>query len=205
VCAQRGPDKQATVARLDRLAAAVEQLNRRGSEQSVVIARCRVMLALRNRDGFLAAASDIDGRWPNNRKMVELVDLANRWRSAAFLDRGTEKVFVIGLSRTGTSSVHDALGILGYRSLHWLNHHTGAFPDELDYDLFDAFGDINITANFESLHGKYPAARFIWTQRPVDSWIHSVSAHYLNFLGISHPRELLFLWTEFLGIRVGRE
>jgi hypothetical protein len=203
-CAQRGGDEQATVDRLHRLALAIEQFEGRGPENLFVVARCLVLLALRDRDGFLAASTDIERRWPNNRTAIALGSLAARWRSPEFPDRSAEKIFVIGLSRTGTSSVHDALGVLGYRSLHWTNQLTGTFPDELDFDLFDAFGDINISADFESLHARYPAARFIWTQRPVDSWIRSVSAHYENFVGISDLKELASsAYAQGFGGRVG--
>lgn len=203
-CGQRGPDEQATVDRLHRLALAIEQFEGRGPEHLVVVARCRVLLALRDRDGFLAAAADTGRRWPNNRTAIVLASLAARWRSPEFPDRSAEKIFVIGLSRTGTSSLHDALGVLGYRSLHWINQLTQTFPDELDFDLFDAFGDINISADFESLHARYPAARFIWTQRPVDSWIRSVSTHYENFVGISDLKELAgSAYAQGFGGRVG--
>jgi len=188
-----GSSSRETVARLEQLAALLDGFAEDGpaASRAIALSRGRVLLALGDRDGFLAAIDDAQERWPDHRGAVELAAVGARWRSAEFPDSQAEKIFVIGLSRTGTSSMHRALRHYGYRSLHWVNHLTGALPDALDHHLFDAFSDINISAVFESLYFQFPSARFIWTERPAASWSRSVEAHYRNFAGVTHPSELL--------------
>ena len=58
--------------------------------------------------------------------------------------RHTTKIFCIGFSKTGTSSIHHALDILGYRSLHWPRAHIDPKKGWIHYfkkSKFDAFSD----------------------------------------------------------------
>lgn len=91
------------------------------------------------------------------------------------------KVFCIGLSKTGTSSLSAALEMLGYSSAHWDNKVTGAILSERDFSLFDALSDISISYHFEYLFYAYPNAKFIYTQRPTDEWTQSFLKHYRRF------------------------
>ena len=192
LAAQCGPDPAETQRRLADLAEAVEAFEPRtpAERRMRAVSLCRVSYARRRRDEFLAAVDALGDRWVNDHIRVRLDAVAGRWAASPGGDPTPAKVFVIGLSRTGTSSLHDALGLCGYRSLHWFNPLTGALPDALDVELFDAFGDINISADFESLAAAYPDARFIWTQRAIDPWLRSIRDHYANGNGIEQPYEL---------------
>jgi len=89
------------------------------------------------------------------------------------------KIFGIGLPKSGTSSLHEALKLLGYRSKH--------FPDDMtteneirsaNYKLsilnrFDAIMDTPIPAIFAQLDNAWPGSKFILTIRPIDAWIES--------------------------------
>jgi Sulfotransferase domain len=98
------------------------------------------------------------------------------------------RVFCIGLNKTGTSSFHEAMEILGLRSLHWggppvrraveLSLAEGrALLSRLD-PAFDAFCDVEpLTKNFDVVDRQYPASRFVLTVRPVDEWIDSRRRH----------------------------
>lgn len=98
------------------------------------------------------------------------------------------RVFGIGLNKTGTSSLHAALTILGFESLHWggpaiRREVEAAFEagepllSGLD-PSFDAFSDIlALSTNFALLDDQYPGSRFILTVRPVDDWIDSRRRH----------------------------
>jgi glycosyltransferase involved in cell wall biosynthesis len=98
------------------------------------------------------------------------------------------RVFCIGLNKTGTSSFHAAMEILGLASLHWggpaVNRAVRAALDE-DRPLlsglglgFDAFSDIGLlSTHFEQLDEQYPGSRFVLTVRPVDEWIDSRRRH----------------------------
>ena len=98
------------------------------------------------------------------------------------------RVFCIGLNKTGTSSFHAAMEILGLKSLHWggpaVRHTVEAALAEghpllsgLD-PAIDAFSDVEpVTKNFDVLDEQYPRSRFVLTTRPVDEWIDSRRRH----------------------------
>jgi len=101
---------------------------------------------------------------------------------------GRPRVFGIGLNKTGTSSFHAAMTLLGFESLHWggppIRHTVEASlasgrPLLSDLDpRYDAFSDIlALSTNFALLDAQYPGSRFVLTVRPVDSWIDSRRRH----------------------------
>ena len=98
------------------------------------------------------------------------------------------RVFGIGLNKTGTTSLHEALGVLGYDALHWggpairkLVEAAGDRGEPLLSRLdqrYDAFTDIEaLSTGFELLDEQYPGSRFILTLRPVEDWIASRRQH----------------------------
>ena len=91
------------------------------------------------------------------------------------------RVFGIGLSRTGTTSLCDALHILGYTPTH--NPDPGPFF-EGDFSLFesehDAGADISVAAFYKELDEAFPGSRFILTLRDAESWLESVVVHFVN-------------------------
>jgi hypothetical protein len=95
------------------------------------------------------------------------------------------KVFNIGLNRAGTTSLTTALGLLGYRALHF--HHAGQrlydlvvanhrrryrLFDGLDDD-YDAFSDFAGQNFYRALDKQYPGSKFILTWRDLTSWLDS--------------------------------
>lgn len=95
------------------------------------------------------------------------------------------KVFCIGLSKTATTSLTQALRILGLDAVHW--HATrNAFRYteqgiDIDWDLFerhDAFADTPIARIFPTLDRHYPGARFILTRRDPERWLHSFADQF---------------------------
>lgn len=100
------------------------------------------------------------------------------------------KVFCIGLNKTGTISLHDALKALGYRSLHWggpdiaikimMSAEAGQ-PLLTDVGGYDAYSDIlALSERFDLLDVQYPGSRFVLTTRPIDDWVESRRAHVLR-------------------------
>jgi glycosyltransferase involved in cell wall biosynthesis len=98
------------------------------------------------------------------------------------------RVFCIGLNKTGTSSFHAAMEVLGLSSVHWggpgVNAAVRAALDEgrpLLSDLdptFDAFSDVGLlSTHFDLLDEQYPGSRFVLTVRPVEEWIDSRRRH----------------------------
>jgi hypothetical protein len=101
------------------------------------------------------------------------------------------RVFCIGLNKTGTSSFHRAMTILGLQSLHWGGP---AVREAVEAALvegrpllsgldqrFDAFADIlPIAQHYALLDEQYPGSRFVLTVRPVEDWIDSRRRHVEN-------------------------
>jgi len=85
-----------------------------------------------------------------------------------------DKVFGIGLSRTGTVSLTAALKRLGYRAKH--------YPHLLKVietaEAYDAVTDSPVVPYMETLARLYPKARFVLTVRDEESWLASCEAHY---------------------------
>lgn len=104
----------------------------------------------------------------------------NRWKKPY--------VFGIGLSRTGTTSLNSALGILGFRSFH-LPPITRIDGDDCSFvwpwwmNKYDAATDLTVAAVFRDLNRRFPNAKFIYTTRDIDNWLISCEKHHsLNLL-----------------------
>lgn len=105
-----------------------------------------------------------------------------------------EKIFCIGLSKTGTSSLAEALKILGYKPIHYPS--TNKFkkfysailaenPSSLKEVLpglseFNAFADIPFTILYKEYYKRYPNAKFILSIRDEKDWILSTEKHFKN-------------------------
>jgi hypothetical protein len=98
------------------------------------------------------------------------------------------RVFCIGLNKTGTLSFHEAMQILGLKSLHWGGPAVrGTVEAALDAGrpllsgldpAIDAFSDVEpVSKNFDVLDEQYPGSRFCLTVRPIDEWIDSRRRH----------------------------
>lgn len=81
-----------------------------------------------------------------------------------------EKIFGIGLTRTGTKSLAEAMYILGYKA----KHSPGSIDEVREYDFLC---DILISSRYEFLDCVYPKAKFILTVRDIESWIKSNRQH----------------------------
>jgi hypothetical protein len=98
------------------------------------------------------------------------------------------RVFAIGLNKTGTTSLDAALGLLGYRTLHWGGPQArrrvrramaeGApLLDHLD-PAPEAVSDLEeVTHNFELADRQYPGSRFVFTVRDLGEWLDSRRRH----------------------------
>ncbi|MEM0980742.1 MAG: sulfotransferase [Cyanobacteria bacterium P01_H01_bin.58] len=79
------------------------------------------------------------------------------------------KVFGIGLSKTGTTSLCQALAHLGYRTLH--THQL------VDLTAYDAAADTPVALAFRDLDWRYPNSKFILTVRETEDWLISWENH----------------------------
>ncbi|NDQ55816.1 MAG: hypothetical protein GZ088_01935 [Acidipila sp.] len=124
------------------------------------------------------------GAGPNESLMTNVYlagKLVSRRSRGVLLSRSLErrtqeqrKVFGIGLSRTGTTSLHQALGLLGFRSIHYPPLHlmTDLLQD------YDAAVDTPVACSFRELDTRYPSSQFILTVRDIRSWLASTEAFF---------------------------
>jgi hypothetical protein len=106
------------------------------------------------------------------------------------------KVFGIGFHKTATSSLGEALQILGYRVASVVGIRDQDIADtykEKAFALvqdFDAFEDNPWPLLYRELDRAFPGSKFILTRRPDEAWLKSATRH---FGGQSTPmRELIY-------------
>lgn len=79
------------------------------------------------------------------------------------------KIFGIGLSRTGTTSLTCALRALGYKAIHY-----PPVPRlQKILSRYHAATDTPVAVRFAELDRDYPGSKFILTVRDVDGWLAS--------------------------------
>lgn len=97
--------------------------------------------------------------------------------------RTLEKIFGIGLPKTGTMSLHRALQILGIDSVHYpINDiipamQEGRYESMTNHEAYVNCGEWH----FPALQREYPESRFICTWREFDKWILSMSRHFSRY------------------------
>jgi Sulfotransferase domain len=122
--------------------------------------------------------------------------------------KGHQKVFGLGLSKTGTASLGEALNMLGINSIHW--PHDQKTYDDLrngNYRLsilqeYQGIVDIPVAPYYAQLDRIYPGSKFILTVRDKDSWIRSAEVHWRLKMetsdGKSPEKDLELEFAEFI-------
>jgi tetratricopeptide (TPR) repeat protein len=162
------------------------------SEQSAaaIALRLRILLALRNYDAYVQIFGRVNNPHEALAGMPDLVAVAAKLRHGQFPDYTQPKIFGIGLSRTGTTSLCTALRTLGFSALHWSNHLTGEIFAECDVPLFDAFVDTPACVDFEKNYYLLPKSKFIYTTRQRDDWERSWTAYTTKYWGLTDHRSI---------------
>lgn len=81
------------------------------------------------------------------------------------------KIFGIGLSKTGTTTLTQALEILGCTATH--------FPrSDREIEFCDAATDAPVADIFEQLDIRFPGSKFIYTVREREQWLRSCEKYY---------------------------
>lgn len=97
-----------------------------------------------------------------------------------------QKIFGIGLSRTGTRSLNSALQMLGFNTVHYpVDPDTFHELANGQYDLtllkhHDGITDITVAPYYAQLDKMYPNSKFILTVREKDGWLNSCENHWRN-------------------------
>lgn len=84
-----------------------------------------------------------------------------------------KKVFGIGLSRTGTTTLDDIFQQLGLNSKHFVDELL-CEPDWQILDCYEAFSDSPIPKYYKQIDELYPESKFILTTRNKISWLSSM-------------------------------
>jgi hypothetical protein len=104
------------------------------------------------------------------------------------------KIFGIGLSRTGSTSLTEALTILGYRAVHFptdsvtQSEYFRFFADPTEalrlslLNRYDAITDNPISCVYRELDRAYPGSKFILTVRDKESWLRSCELWWKRFV-----------------------
>lgn len=92
------------------------------------------------------------------------------------------KVFIVGLSRTGTTSLHLASIAAGFPSAHYpidsgLRWLQGDFSART-FDPYQVFSDVPVAAFYRQIHAHNPDAKFVLTLRDEEAWLQSVEKHF---------------------------
>lgn len=108
----------------------------------------------------------------------------------------TRKVFVLGDSRTGTTTIHKFLKLAGFTSIHYFFSESGVSePAHADFENnwvklrkfideggYDAFSDYPIRTFYRNLFETYPDASYILTTRKdVETWRRSMEGFFTKF------------------------
>ena len=113
------------------------------------------------------------------------------------------KIFGIGLSKTGTTSLSNALQILGYKTKDNMGVVKYAAGDlsSVDLGLVDAneaLTDTPIPSFYQELDVRYPGSKFILTVRDSEGWLKSCKKQFTpRFAGIqtdAHKRLFIDLY-----------
>lgn len=97
------------------------------------------------------------------------------------------KIFGIGLSKTGTTSLAHALELLGYKTRDYpgLARYAPGDLASIDaglLDAHDALTDTPIPSFYRELDAKYPDAKFILTIRDAEGWLKSCKKQFTQKL-----------------------
>jgi len=91
-----------------------------------------------------------------------------------------DKIFGIGLGRTGTKSLARSMKQLGYSVKHGIRY----VDDIAQYDFIN---DIAVSWRFDFLDYVYPGSKFILTVRDFDNWMEA-SQRFSEGRGVSRER-----------------
>ncbi len=116
--------------------------------------------------------------------------------------RPFNRIFCIGLNKTGTNSLHAAFLALGIPSVHWqcaegnikdiieANHASGRpLLDGLEhYVAISDWTKPHTAKLFRVLDEQYPGSRFILNTRDIESWLDSREKHVRRLPDLEHLR-----------------
>lgn len=107
------------------------------------------------------------------------------FNNLGYIPRKRPYVFGVGLSKTGTTTLNEALAVLGHRPFHQppiarTDVESGQYALEWPWWMsrYDAATDLTVAALFSDLREMFPNARFIYTWRDKEKWLDSCRRHF---------------------------
>lgn len=93
------------------------------------------------------------------------------------------RIFGVGLSKTATTSLCDALDILGFKTIHYapivrIENGSSSLQWPWWIEDFDAMADLPVAVMFRQLAERFPTSTFILTHRDEDDWLSSAEKHF---------------------------
>ena len=89
------------------------------------------------------------------------------------------KIICIGLSKTGTTSLANAMRILGYNVCDFVDHkRTKKVVNLESVEHYDFLSDSPMCIIYKEVRERYPDAKFIHTVRDFDTWIKSIKNEF---------------------------
>lgn len=96
-----------------------------------------------------------------------------------------EKIFGIGLSKTGTTSLYAALDQLGFKTGTFAHMAKLGLDDWFENNFqedyikdYEALTDLPLVGFYQSLNSRYPNSRFIYTIREKSGWLNSCEKQF---------------------------
>lgn len=116
-----------------------------------------------------------------------------------------DKVFGIGLSKTGTSSLSKALTLLNFSTAHRTNPYSHDLLTKEDIPLFDSLTDVSISYQYREIYDQYPNAKFVLSTRSIETWEKSFLTHYARSMHASSFENLKTIITDQYPARFGQK
>lgn len=123
-------------------------------------------------------------------------------------DKTDFKIFGLGLSKTGTSSLEEALNILGFPTIHYpfdLATYNELRRGEYKLSILQQYRgivDIPVAPYYAQLDKAYPGSKFILTVRNIESWLKSAEKHWELMMKWWHNYPEFKKFHEFIGAAV---
>jgi hypothetical protein len=118
------------------------------------------------------------------------------------------KVFGLGLSKTGTSSLAEALNQLGIRTIHYPSDEStfeclrsGRYRLPI-LEEYQGAVDIPIAPFYAQLDAEYPGSCFVLTVRDPEAWLRSVELHWELMMDWWHRYPEFKRFQEFISMRL---
>jgi len=95
---------------------------------------------------------------------------------------GNEKIFCIGMPKTGTTTINSELNKAGIKATHFPMRLVELKKGMLNFNPqdtknYDAASDLPVCASIEDIYKQWPNARYILTTRSKESWLDSCRRH----------------------------